>query len=278
MQRKEIAAVINAHFSCIKALTRKVIVHFDSQLVRELRVEIKKLRAFLDLLHTEKPKDELKIHRRLKSFNGYIGIIRNIQLQEHLMQEMACCTVATYFQQLHAEAQEWKKEAIKLTLDHTNFDEERDKILDSLPDKLSKTTIHKFLWQKIDVIESLPTLQHIKEDNLHALRKALKDILYAWPYIRYEAAEALPPEMNSPRKLKKLTGLLGNYGDQCTALDLLQPTYIEKVQDPQERELLHEACKRFEETRDELKRRIVRELLSLKPGKQQGIDAYQYTH
>ena len=50
--------------------------------IHEFRTEIKKLRAFLRLLNVEIDDDsKLKISKKMKTFYGYAGTIRNLQLQ-----------------------------------------------------------------------------------------------------------------------------------------------------------------------------------------------------
>ncbi|HEX2684429.1 MAG TPA: hypothetical protein VHL77_10870, partial [Ferruginibacter sp.] len=114
------------------------------------------------------------------------------------------------------------------------------------PDKLTKASIQHFLQEKERGIQSSLMLQPLDENNLHTLRRLLKDLLHTWPYTRHEAVDILPYEINSSAKLQKLAELLGNYGDQCTALDFLQPGYIEGVQQPQGRELLRNLCAQLE--------------------------------
>jgi CHAD domain-containing protein len=267
MQRREIADIINQRFDNINKFTRKIRERFNKKLVHELRLEIKELRAFLNLLRVEKSKKELRIRGRLKAFNGYIGIIRNLQLQERLVQELIpsnIIAVEPYLQQLHIEAQAWEKEVMQLTDEHRDFDEERDTILDALPDKLAKTPVRKFLKHKAEEIDALLMIQPVEEDNLHNLRKTLKDLLYTWPYVKHEADTLLPPEMNTRENLEKLTELLGNYGDQCTGLDLLQPAYIDKVQDPTGQELLQSVCTQLERNKEQFMRDFFAKLLALK--------------
>ena len=51
--------------------------------IHDLRTETKKLRAFLRLLNVEIDDDDqrLKIPEKMKTFYGYAGTIRNLQLQ-----------------------------------------------------------------------------------------------------------------------------------------------------------------------------------------------------
>lgn len=257
MQQSDMAEVINLHFDAINKLTRKAPVHFNKNVLYNLRVEIKKLRAFLHLVKTEPgSSDNLKVKKRLKTFYGYIGIIRTIQLQEHLMAELLTQdmpAIEEYIHQLKSEAEGWKKEVIKLLRDQTDFNEERDAILASLPEKLSKLSVRRFVRQKAEEIEGFLILRQAEENNLHALRNVLKDVVYNWPYVK-AAADLLPLEMSSFEKLHALATLLGNYGDQCTALDYLQPGNINLVTDRKGQDLLRLVREAVEKRRDGLRR------------------------
>ena len=200
MQRKEIAEVINQHFKALSKLARKALRHYEEEVLHDFRVEFKKLRAFLVLLDTA----GLKPRRRLKLFNSHLGLIRNIQLQQQLMQQFQAPDA--YLQYL----EQWKKELINETPGNIDFDEERDLLLKAIPARLSKAGIRKFIENKVNEIKAAT--------DLHELRKLLKEILYNWPYIKHQAKGIL----YSRKELETLTEILGNYGDQCTALDLLQ--------------------------------------------------------
>jgi CHAD domain-containing protein len=265
--KKVVIAVINQHFNKITKLTRKVASGFDKQVVHELRVEMKKLGAFLHLLNTEQHKGALKISRRLKSFKGYIGIIRNLQLQEHLIQELIppnAHSIEPYLRHLKSEAQGWKKEVMKLIFEHLDFHEERDAMLNSIPKELSNTTFRRFLKQKAHEIESLLIFQPVKENSLHELRKLMKGVLYTWPYVQQEAETMLPFEMNSLEKLQTLSDILGAYGNQCTALDLLQPAYIDNLPDVRGRELLNGVRAHLEKRKEQFRVHFLSTLLAMR--------------
>src|SRR6516162_822833 len=80
MKGKEINEIIEDKFKTLSKLSQKITRKFD---IHDFRVEVKKLRAFLRLLDIKKRNDEPIIPKLLKTFYGYIGIIRNIQLYKH---------------------------------------------------------------------------------------------------------------------------------------------------------------------------------------------------
>ena len=83
MKEKEIVGVVKDSFKTINKLSHKIIKEFTADDIHDFRVEVKKMRAFLRLLDTEKEMERPLIPKLLKTFYGYIGIIRNIQLHRH---------------------------------------------------------------------------------------------------------------------------------------------------------------------------------------------------
>ena len=83
MKQKEIIKIVEEHCKIIDKLYPEILKKFEIDHIHDLRVEVKKLRAFLRLLDIKK--DEPLIPNLLKTFYGYVGIIRNIQLQQHAL-------------------------------------------------------------------------------------------------------------------------------------------------------------------------------------------------
>lgn len=233
-------------------------LHFEKDAVHELRVELKKLNAFLSLLRAEGGnKDALKFKKRLKALYGYVGIIRNIQLQQHYINSLlpvhVPAGITDYLNILHADLERWKKEMVKLMSEHTGLEDEKEIILKALPDKLSQHTLRKYVNLKADEIRTSLILKTAEEQNLHALRKLLKEAQYNWEYIKSEAERILPKGLNTYNNIHAVTNLLGLYGEQCMSLDFLQPIYTDKLRDETALELLKSARQQLEQRKKVLK-------------------------
>ena len=83
MKGKAIIEIAEERFKTIHKLFHQIIKEFNVDDIHDFRVEVKKLRAFLRLLDSEKEIEGPLIPKLLKTFYGYIGIIRNIQLHKH---------------------------------------------------------------------------------------------------------------------------------------------------------------------------------------------------
>jgi CHAD domain-containing protein len=244
MKEKEIIKIVEDRFKTINKLQHKIIKKFDADDVHDFRVEVKKLRAFLRLLDAEKEMERPLIPKLLKTFYGYVGIIRNIQLHRHnifkYITDYKIHEPKVYIQILDEERSYWEKEAIELMADN-NFKDNEDKILKQLPDKLDKSTAKKFLEKKLDELKE--QLNNVKNDNaVHTVRKILKDILYMRGFIPHND---LPKSISKEEDLKLFTTQLGDFRDRCIQLEFLSDEYLNKVSDEKEKHTLEKIKEQF---------------------------------
>src|SRR4051794_37076234 len=143
MKEKEINEIIEERFKIIDKLSHKIVKEFDADDIHDFRVEVKKLRAFLRLLDIKNEDNEPVIPSLLKTFYGYIGIVRNIQLYQHdLFKYITAHNInkpEEYLKLLSNEETYWKKQAEALMADN-NFQDVKEKIIKGLPGKLKKSS------------------------------------------------------------------------------------------------------------------------------------------
>src|SRR5215472_18248673 len=89
MKEEEIVDIVEKSFRTLDKLCHKILKEFDAQDIHDFRVEVKKIRAFLRLLGIKKEEGEPLIPKLLKTFYGYVGTIRNIQLSEYSLSNYA---------------------------------------------------------------------------------------------------------------------------------------------------------------------------------------------
>jgi CHAD domain-containing protein len=256
MKEKEMNEIIEERFKTIDKLSHTIIKDFDVDNIHDFRVEVKKLRAFLRLLDIKKEDNEPVIPSLLKTFYGYIGIVRNIQLYRHsLYKYIAAHNIdkpAAYFKLLSNEEAYWKKQAEALMADN-NFKDVKEKIIKSLPDKLEKSTIKKFVEGKLDDLKE--QLEDINDEvGLHTIRKILKDYLYTYDYINDHAD--LPKAISDKDNLKLLTQMLGDFIDKFMQLGYLQPEYLDKIKDENEKSNLLQMKNDFEHEKQGMKQEL----------------------
>ena len=191
----------------------------------------------IQLLDEAKEINKPLIPKQLKTFYGYVGIIRNIQLHRHnifkYITNYKIEEPKEYIQILNEEKGYWEKEAAELIIDNS-FKDNEDEILKQLPQKLEKSTIKKFVEKKLDELKE--QLNNIKDDNaIHTVRKILKDILYIWGFINHDD---LPKPISKEEDLKLLTTQFGDFRDKCIQLEFLSDEYLNKVLDENEKHIL----------------------------------------
>lgn len=239
MKQKEIIDIIEDRFKIINKLSHQILKEFDAEDIHDFRVEVKKLRAFLRLLHANKD-DEPLIPKLLKTFYGYVGIIRSIQLQKHniyaYITQYEKDKPEEYLILLEDEKGYWEKQAIELMEDN-NFDEVEEKITCRVPLKINHADVNAFLQNKL--VDLKEHLNFLRADNtIHLARKILKDLLYLWNYIKDNVN--LPDAIADENELKELTVTLGIFRDKCIQLQLLQDEYLNKLTNKNEKTLLLE--------------------------------------
>ncbi len=256
MKEKEINEIIEERFKTIDKLSHKIIKEFDVDDIHDFRVEVKKLRAFLRLLDIKKEEDEPLIPALLKTFYGYIGIVRNIQLYRHsLFKYVTAHNIdkpEEYLKLLSDEETYWKKQAEALMADN-NFNDVKEKIIKELPDKLEKPTIKKFVEGKFNDLKK--QLEDTGDDvGLHTIRKILKDYLYTYAYISDHAD--IPKAIADKDDLKLLTKMLGDFIDKYMQLEFLQPEYLDKIEGKKERNNLLQIKNDFENGKQAIKQEL----------------------
>jgi CHAD domain-containing protein len=236
VKHEEIIKILEGKFKNIDKLRGQILKDFNEDDIHDFRVEVKKIRAFLRLLDVKK-KGSI-IPKLLKTFYGYIGIVRNIQLHEHnLFKYTEAHNIKNpqeYIKLLENEKSYWKNEADDL-MQNNNFRDAKEKIIKELPAKFEKPVIIKFFQNKLDELNA--QLEYLHDDYpLHNIRKILKDILYNYDYIKY--SPDLPGAISNEEALKSLTTKLGNFINKCAQLEFLQPVYLNKIQQKEEKIIL----------------------------------------
>jgi CHAD domain-containing protein len=232
MQQKGISIVINKRFKKADRVFREIISRFEMEPIHGFRTEIKKLRAFLGLLNVEADDDMLKISKEMKTFYGYAGTIRNLQLQLKTMGDYSGNAedpvIETYIDYLKKMIEKWKEHVIEFVESKDNFHNDQKKIIKQLPGKLFKGSAKKFLQNKMNELACLIT-ELPDDDVLHSIRKLLKDILYNWIFIEYYS-KLLPPDFSGKEKIKSFTELIGLFLDKRIAIILLE-TYCKDCEE-----------------------------------------------
>lgn len=240
MKQKEIAETVEGLFKKINKLLHKIITKFNARDIHNFREEVKRLGAFLHMVYMDYSDEKPVLPGPLKTFYGYIGIIRNIELQERwLFEYIVKCNAdkpQEYADMLAIEKNYWQQQA-NILMGTNSFDEVKKEIIKLLPQKIDKGRIKNFVKIKLKALAT--QVDDFKDDSdVHPAWKTLKDILYISPYIQDKSV--LPQVIFVEEDLESITSTLENFLNLSASLAFMRPEYIDKVQDKNERKVLVE--------------------------------------
>jgi CHAD domain-containing protein len=228
MERPALEEVIDKHTGSIKKYCERLPGCFDQEDLHDLRVDYKKIRAFIRLLQLEKDSGDLQLPDKLKAVYQVGGKVRDLQLflaQLHtlsVVNDLPAC-ITRWKKQLFA----YKEQTVS-AIEEVNFKKIQRDITSELPRELQDDTIKKFLHRKIAAIHII-LLAADDENDLHSIRKQLKDVIYVIRIFENDWGIPFPINGWNEKKLSELASLLGDFNDRCIAIALLQSGYSEDM-------------------------------------------------
>ena len=249
MDSVDLSKLLEKRFKKIEKHYHSLLLDFDENEIHDYRLEIKKLRALLRLINAGMPPEQqIKLGGKMKEFYGFTGNIRNLQLHQlriRTYQESLLLSPTTSYQKaLHMAGEQNRKDALSVAakISFSNFE---NKILGRVQEGLRSTTVQNFVRQKQAYLVSLLFHPEYYDEDLHEVRKVLKDFLYDWSLIT-SSAFSLLPAFFSQQNLESLTSDLGNFHDLCVGLLFLDNSYSDSVDTYAEREILQHLQQEWE--------------------------------
>lgn len=268
MKSDDIIDVYKSRFKKLSNFYQKATVEFAMNDIHHFRVEMKKLRAFIRLTNLATPGHQNKIPKALKKFYNTTGNIRNLQLQQqrigNLASDLLMAAPDMYLQQLKDEEKLAKKKAHELAgvVSLKQFEKE---LIDSSTNFTQETKI-VFIQRNKQRLSILFTLPFYYDEALHDIRKVVKDLMYNHSYVEQEINTELPPALSRQKNMESLTTNLGDFHDLCIALFLMSPMYLDHLAGLADKELLCEFRSQVQLRKERMKDEIIQ---SLDPVKQQ---------
>ncbi|HSC38476.1 MAG TPA: CHAD domain-containing protein [Chitinophagaceae bacterium] len=220
--------IIRFYYSKLAGASQQMAHAPGKKIIHSLRVDVKKLRAFCRLLSLEKEEAHtLKLPRRLKKMYARAGIARDLQLQIKNVEDYSRRQNIHPGSLLAALRYQLKKQRQKKrpVLGRKYFDRKAEKTTEQLPIQLRAATVQLFFRQKKEAIGHIIEKGSFEPDELHTIRKNIKDILYTTRIYTEDAGNALPPGSWKAGELESLEALadeLGKYNDIGSSLAYLQ--------------------------------------------------------
>jgi CHAD domain-containing protein len=259
MKRQDIIPIINKHCKEIRQNIRMMMSGFEEEPVHEFRTGIKKLRALLRLLNAGYNSGLTGLTKKIRVYYWYAGSIRNLQLHQNNINAMNIDKPAAYLERVNNQV-EALQGALRSLHSPANF-KKINSIIRNRPDGKRRILVKKFIRQKMDEFKKLMGLLKNDED-IHSVRKILKDLLYNWKYIR-KYRDMLPPVLSTKKQISAMTVVLGDFCDRSTGIHLIE-SYIMSTAEPDDKDILQEIRRIWEVEKNELRAKLFL-MLSYKP-------------
>lgn len=188
---------------------------YKKGVIHDFRLDIKKLRAFYRLITLESVEAKpLKLPRRLKAMYRGLGRIRDLQQQQKSVEAFAQKKGIRPQYLLDELKHQLKKQTGKKSflLSSKYFPKYAEKTGKKLPLQLSAETLRTFFLQKKQGIQDIIAKASLSDDELHSIRKNIKDMMYVSDIYTNDIDSALPGLLWPPEDQKRMEALAKDHG------------------------------------------------------------------
>ncbi|HEX6432447.1 MAG TPA: CHAD domain-containing protein [Niastella sp.] len=263
MKQKALEEAVIKYMNSIEKHSNRLPGTFDQEDIHDLRVGYKKIRAFVRLLQLEKNGGGLHMPDKLKAVYQVCGKVRDLQLFLAELHDKAIApeipvSITRWNQQLFTH-----KEQAVTAIEAANFKKLPDAITKELPRQLHDATLTKFMHQKVAAIH-IVLLVADNENDLHTIRKQVKDIVYTVRTFENDWGIPFPiSSWKSEKELNDVASALGDFNDQCTAVSLLQSGYS-NAGNEDEQSILQELHNKWLHQKEAQQRELLQQVKELK--------------
>ena len=265
MKQEQIKHITNNHYRKLNKYIKKISEDFNVEAIHQFRVEYKKLRAFLRMISQQHDTaGEIKISKKLKKVYNMLGSIRDLQLQQ---QRIVAATKQeikkpqAYVTLLQKEIDKFKPELSEIFLEKPAT-ESKKKTDTFIPDEFPLNSFRNFVQKKWAVVYAIIATRHFSDDNIHAIRKNVKDLFYnlkIYVGVEYEQLSLTIWKGKDEEYFNKLIDELGSFQDKCTAIALLKFYWLNSL-NKYNRELLERIKKGWIKDKVSMKQLLVKKL------------------
>ena len=263
MNRKQIEKIIAAIYKKIKTHAKCFAAGPDAEAIHLLRVEYKKLRALLKAVaFRQQHAKKTGALKKLKKLYHIAGTVRELQLQQQFIAtatKNSAKKTRAYLHLLQQEITRLKKIPAPLSAKKIIADS-KDKACKVLPAELSISKFVAYFKHQKTIAEALIKAGNISDENIHTIRKILKDFYFTLKvYQKYEAAGAGVHVKKIENYYYGLLKEMGSFCDTSAAIALLK-LHLAKQPGIPERQLLQQVKKNWSKEKRQLKKSLVKKL------------------
>jgi len=265
MKKEALKHISTNHYRKIQKHLDRIAKNMDGEEIHQLRVEYKKLRAFFRMLSSSpRVKEEIKVSKKLKQLYSLYGSVRDLQLQQKRVKEAAkkdTGKIKAYLDLLQSKIDETRPE-IQDILSKKPVQESKKKTNAGLPDKFLKDDFHHFVEHKWSSVYAMLASGHFSDDNIHSIRKHLKDLFYnlkEYEGKEYKVLSSSVWKGQDEKFIAELLDELGTFQDRCTSISLLKAYWLKRFALPTKK-FLDELKLQWLKEKAGMKRRLVKKL------------------
>jgi CHAD domain-containing protein len=262
MNKKKIEHITNEHYRKLKKHLKQLMPELAPETIHEFRVEYKKLRAFLRMISQEEETgEEIKIAKKLKKGYAAAGSIRDLQLQQQQILEVTRQTKKkphAYLVLLKKEIEKQKPELSEIILQDP-VAESKKKTAAAIPGKFTIKGFRNFARRKWATINAIISSCHFSDDNLHTIRKSLKDVFYNLEIYGGSNQGQGKWKQKDEQYFRTLIEELGSSQDKRSAISLLKSYCLNNL-NVYNRVLLEDMKKLWTKQKMEMKKLLINKL------------------
>ena len=265
MNHEQIKHITNNHYKKLKKHISHICKDFDVDAIHDFRVEYKKLRAFLRMISQQhETAVEIKVSKKLKKAYNILGSIRDLQLQQQRIisaTERELKKPKAYLTLLQKEIDKLKPELSEIFLEKPAT-ESKKKTDASIPAEFPLNGFRTFAGKKWAIVYSIIASGYFSDDNIHAIRKSLKDLFYnlkIYDGVEHKLFLLSIWKGKDEQYFNQLLDTLGNYQDKCTAIVLLKSYWLNSLH-TYNQEMLKQIKKEWLKDKARMKQFLVKKL------------------
>ena len=233
---------------------------FNADDIHRFRVETKRLRALLRLIQTADEELDVRLGKRFRELYGALGEIRDAQMQLIRIIKDEGPALPGYALWLASRIGEGQRRWV---------DVYSDKVLPKLqsrimglawPETLEPGTLLRFVESHMDAIRDVLGQTTLHDENLHDIRKKVKDLQHILRWARENWPEGIAAlEGQALDAIEDLAQRAGDYNDERNAIDTLD-VFIREAATDEECEKAETVRNRWALSRDENRVALLRDI------------------
>ena len=240
MNQDDVKEVIKVKIDKLIVLSDLIGTGFHKDKIHNFRVTTKMLRSFLRMLKMHMNEPDIKLSAKFKRLYHIAGAIRDAQLELERLTSLAL-PVPEYLERLHltleARKSEWLKHYDKKVLVKL-----QKRLLDISYEAVAPDVLTNFFLSRMGTIKTLSNAARPTHNQVHTIRKNVKDMLYASKIAKKSWKEVqLQIKMLPVKQLNKLADVIGEFNDERLTLQHLS-SFSSKNMQHHEKMVIRHIC------------------------------------